>query len=177
MTNSKPHNAAFLLPSTHITVTKTATGLRRMVIVASNAYIDREDEIVKESALRDYVDKSWSGDEFKGDNVLLWWHGGDKIGDIVFADMMGPFLVEVANEIPDKVINLAGKGEDPFYTRIKTVWDSIEKNAIEWGASIGFAYDTRTKDGNTYTHLAKLETSVLPRAFAANSFTLSKITR
>ena len=53
-------------------VFKAADGTRHMLIVTSNSYKDREDQTITTAALTDYVERQWSGDEFAGDNVLLF---------------------------------------------------------------------------------------------------------
>jgi hypothetical protein len=106
-------------------------GERMMFLVSSNAYKDREQEIVRQKALEEYV-KNFTG------NKLLWWHGGDAIGKIIDAQMVGAFLVEVAKELPNRAINLARKANDePMRTTIKEVWDFIEDkdSGVNWGAT------------------------------------------
>jgi hypothetical protein len=161
--------------TTGTTVFKAADGTRHALLVSSNAYEDREDEIIKEKALAEYVEKSYRGDEYRGENVHLLWHGGEPIGDIIGAEMVGPFLVEVTRERPNAVINLAKDDEPPLYAEIKAVWDMLESAPVEWGASIGFRYRQGDKAGGAYDQIMKFETSSLPRDFAANSYTYSEV--
>jgi hypothetical protein len=158
-------------------VLKVQGGDRRlMVIRSSNAYIDREKEIVKERALKGYVDSCWKDGEFVHPTPLLVWHAGEPIGDIVFSDMIGPFLVEVAQERPDHVVNLADEGEPPMTANVKAIWDWLE-NEKELGASIKFAHLLRDKEDGEYDLIDKVETSVLPRWAAANYITDTEIFR
>lgn len=145
--------------------------LRLAIIISSNAYIDRQREIVRQKALEDYVESAWKGNMFVGSNPLLVWHGGDAIGDIVYADMEGPFLIEVAQERPDGPVNLAKRGEAPVMTTVKAVWDALENSDIDWGASHEFLYAVKDREDGVYDNILKLETSVLPRENAANGYT------
>lgn len=155
-------------------ILKGDDGRRYMFIITSNAYIDREQEILKHDALKALVDAKWDGDTFIGDDVLLFWHKGDPIGDIVYADMVGRFLVEVARERADAPIRL-GSGKK---ARIAQVWDFIEHTgkALEWGASHGFKYYPRDREHGVYNRIVrKWETSVLPVQYAANSYTYAGV--
>jgi len=145
-------------------------GLRLMLLITSNAYRDREQEIVSQKALEEYVEESWDGDAFIGDNVLLVWHAGDPIGDIVYAEMEGPFLIEVAQERPNAVINLAAAGEEPLPAEIKAVWDALE-DETDMGASQGFYPVAMDRKDGVYQKIDKEETSTLPRFVAANYIT------
>lgn len=146
-------------------------GARYMFIVTSNSYRDREHEYITTDALKNYVERSWIGDDLcKTDNVLLFWHDDPEvplppIGDIVWTDMEGPFLIEVARERQTKWA--------------KRVWDYMEANPdMQWGASHGFRYEEKrlSEDGTaTYSHIEKFETSVLPLKFAANPYTFSGV--
>jgi hypothetical protein len=147
-----------------------------MVIRSSNAYEDREQEIVRQKALQGYVDASWKDNEFVGDNTLLVWHAGDPIGDIIYAETVGPFLLEVARERPNAIVNLADEGEPRIDTTVKVVWDALEMDS-ELGASIQFGYVTSDRKDGVYEVIYKIETSVLPRWAAANIITDSEIIR
>lgn len=149
-------------------------GLRYMVIVTSNAYVDREHEIISEKALGDYVASCWKGDTFVGDNVHLLWHGGDPIGDIVYADMEGPFLIEVSRERSNTLINIARAGEPAIMTTVKSVWDALERET-DLAASHRFYYDVSDREDGVYDQIGKTETSTLPRWAAANLITLSEV--
>lgn len=145
---------------------------RRMYIVASNAYRDREDEIVKEQALHDYVES------FEG-NDLLFWHRGAPIGEVVKAEMIGPFLIEEAVEADDRlVLTRAFDGKGMQVTTVKAIWDHIEANPDTFNAaSIGFRYAAKDKADNSYSLIFKRETSVLPHWAAANPYTYSEVNK
>lgn len=150
--------------------------LRHMLIITSNAYRDREGEIVSQKALEGYVESCWKGDEFVGDNPLLLWHGGDPIGEIIYADMEGPFLIEVARELPNQVVNLAREDEEPISAEIKSVWDALE-NERSLGASHEFMYVATDREDGIYDLIVKKESTVLPDWAAANYFTDAEIIR
>ncbi len=160
----------------HIQKSDGDSGLRLMVIRTSNAYRDREGEIVSQKALQGYVESCWKNQTFVGTNPLLLWHGGDPVGDIIFADMIGPFLVEVARERPNAVINVALDGEPLLETTVKAVWDALEQES-DLGASHEFYYNTSDREDRVYEQILKTETSVLPRWAAANLMTDSEVIR
>lgn len=143
--------------------------LRYAIVIASNAYRDREDEIVRQKALEEYVK------DFEPGAPLLFWHGGDPIGEIVHAQMMGSFLVEVARELPNSRINLARSGEDALWVQRKAVWDMMEDPPVALGASIGFKHEKGDEQDGMYDAILKFETSVLPLDSAANVITSTKI--
>jgi len=154
------------------TVYKDADGVRYMLVVTSNSYQDREGEYLSTEALKGYVDSQWSDDKWAGDNVLLFWHDGPPIGDIVHADMEGPFLFEVAQE------RQSGLPLIKAYTG--AMWDYVENHPDEqWGASHGFGYlpedKEMTDDGPVYHKIRKYETSILPLEYAANAYTISGV--
>lgn len=148
--------------------------LRLMMIVTSNAYKDREDEIITEKALNEYVDSCWKEGDFVGNNPLLVWHGGDPIGDIIYAEMSGPFLIEIARERPNRMVNLARQGEPPLYAEVKAVWNGLEREE-NLGASHEFGFERSDRDDGIYERIYKTETSILPRQSAANFLTDGEI--
>ncbi len=168
----------------HAHVVKGDDGLRYMLLISSNAYEDREFEFVPEKALKEYVNTSMKSGEYEGENVLLFWHSDppstaykNRIGDIVHAELKSHFLIEVARERENTVVDLSRKrkGEAPFKVQVKAVWDAMENGDTEYGASIGFLHRRKDKQDDTYNHILKFETSVLPVEDAANAITLSEI--
>jgi hypothetical protein len=147
-------------------------GLRHMFLITSNAYRDREGEIIKAQGLKEYADGETPTKP--EDNVLLFWHEGDPIGDIIYAEFYKSFLIEIAKERPDAAINLATPGGKPINTNIKTVWDNIEQRPGMWKASHGFRALGKSKDGVIYP-IDKFESSVLTDGFEANLFTTSEV--
>lgn len=148
--------------------------LRLMMIITSNAYKDRENEIITEKALTEYVESCWKEGDFIGDNPLLVWHGGDPIGDIIYAEMSSAFLIEIARERPNKMVNLARGGDTPLYAEIKSVWDALEGEE-HLGASHEFAFIMSDRANGIYQRILKTETSTLPRQAAANMLTDGEI--
>lgn len=150
-----------------IAIRQAADGTRYMFLITSNSYMDREREFITTKALKRYVERSWiASDVCKPDNVLLFWHDGDPIGDIVWTDMQGPFLMEVAKERPTAFA--------------RQVWDYMAAHPAEhWGASHGFRFEEkRVHPGSetaTYDTIDKFETSVLPLRNAANPYTFSGV--
>jgi 2'-5' RNA ligase len=151
-----------------------SNGMRRALIITSNAYRDREREIIKEDALKAYVESSWDGDNFVGNNPLYVWHGGDPIGQIVYADMIGPFLLEVAQERPDTALNLAESGQPPVRTTVKSVWDALELTP-DLRASHQFGFVLGDQKDGVYERIYKRESSVLPGTYPANWWTYFKV--
>ena len=158
-----------------VTVFKGRDGQRYLFLVTSNSYRDRDGEAIRTKALKAYVDSAWTVEgRCLPNNPLYFWHDGDPIGDIVWADMEGPFLLEVAKERRDRPIWLTTRGT-PWRTTIKTVWDALESGdiAIRWGASHGFR--SVADDDGTFDRIKKFETSVLPLTAAANLITYAGV--
>lgn len=146
-----------------IELTHGGDGLRYLFIITSNSYKDREDETITTKALQDYVNQAWEGGAIT--QPLRWWHDETvpDIGKIVWADMEGPFLLELAQELPTALS--------------KAVFDYLEEHPEEkWAASHGFDFPEEEKaaDG-TYKRIYKFETSLLPLKAAANPYTLSAV--
>lgn len=149
-----------------LSVMKGTDGKRLMLIVTSNSYMDREQETITTAGLKEWVDTCWKAveDDFATDNPLVYWHDMRvKMGDIVWADVRGPFLVELARE-SEGVLS-------------KSLFDYVEAHPEEkWGASHKFAYYKAHKDTDgTYHRIIKKETTVLPRFAAANALTFSGV--
>lgn len=149
--------------------------LRLAVVITSNAYEDRSQETIRQAALEKYVDSCWKGDEFVADDPLLFWHGGDPIGQIVFSDTEGPFLLEVAREASNGEVNLADEGEPPALVSVKEFWDRLANEPEEWGASHEFIFFEPDAKDKVYDTILKTESSVLPRQDAANAFTFFSV--
>jgi hypothetical protein len=144
-----------------------ANDRRYMFLISSNAYRDREGDIVKERALQQYVAN------FEP-TPHLFWHGGDPIGEIVGAKMVGPFLLELSQELPDEMINLQRFDDDKLMLiKRAKVWDVLERNDIAWGASICFGHKQGDEQDHEFDPILKVETSSLPLVKAANGITPS----
>jgi hypothetical protein len=158
-----------------LTIYRDAQGRRFMFIVTSNSYKDRENEAIATKALQAYVDRAWAvEDKCLPHNPLYFWHDGDPIGDIVWADMEGPFLLEVAKERPNKTIRLTTEGH-LWKSTVKAVWDAIERGTYRWGASHGFRVPDGAFENGVYKRIAKFESSVLPLDAAANPYTFAGV--
>lgn len=166
---------AAVLVSTHEKSAPSAEPGRLALIITSNAYQDRSHEIIKQAALEAWVAYTWKSGQYKADNPLLFWHGGDPIGDVIYADTEGPFLIEVARERPDQIVNLMPPGSPPVQASIKGVWDAFETDDIEWGASHEFLYLKEDGKDGVYDRIVKTESSVLPRSWADNVYTLFSV--
>lgn len=145
-------------------VVRAPDGSRFMFSVTSNSYRDREGEAMTTKALQRYVDNAWQGDAFVAKQPVYFWHEDDlpAIGSVVWADMEGPFLIEVFKEAKNA---FAGK-----------VWDYAEDNPREFGTSHGFDYPLAALDDqDNYHDIEKFESSVLPHFAAANAYTVSTV--
>lgn len=160
-----------------ITVYRGADNQRFMLIVTSNSYKDRDNEAIATKALQRYVDGAWTvEDKCLPRNKFLFWHDEKAhIGNIVWADMEGPFLLEVAKELPNRRVTLSTR-DYTYRTTVKALWDFIEQSNFRWGASHGFNHmdSAKTKDG-VYQDIRKFETSVLPLDAAANPYTFAGV--
>lgn len=135
---------------------------RNMLLITSNGYPDRGKEVITVGALTKYVEDSWDGNKFTTSNMLNYRHRKEDIGKIIFADMEGPFLVELAEELPTP------------YSR--ACWDLIERTPdFCWGASHEFYGSTTDKKNGVYQYIYKVKTTVLPLYEAANSLTLAGV--
>jgi len=158
-------------PSQAVTVKQGADGARYMTLVTTNGYKDREDEYITTDALTDWVEKQWDGEAFKSDNKLDFWHmQAPTIGDLVWADMQGTFLVEVYKE--------RASGLPLVQAFTTAIWDFVAKQN-DYGASHLFIYDPDrvedTEDGRVYHAIDKRRSTTLPLEFAANPFTFSGV--
>lgn len=141
-------------------VTKRADGKRIMGLITSNSYQDRDGEYITTQALKEWVDRQWvADDQYVGSNPLLFWHDEPAIGKVVYSEVSGAFLLELATEV-----------NTPF---AKAVWDAVEASPDEWGVSHGFEHHESEPrgDGRTYKRIDKVETSVLPLRYASNPYT------
>jgi hypothetical protein len=152
-----------------IDIYKSDSGLRHVLLISSNAYEDRDEEIVMEKALVQHVK------DFEPGGKLLFWHGGQAIGTVQDAWMSGPFLVEIAQELENKVIDIARQGEDPFLIQRAKVWDHIEAHKGDWGVSPGFVALRSDADDGVFEDIRIVERSILPRKYAANYFTYAAL--
>jgi len=144
---------------------------RLMLLITSNAYKDRDGEIISLNAWREDVARKWIGGTYVGKDRLLFWHTGEPIGDIVYSDLHGRFLVEVARE-RQGAIKWNG-----VTLQISDIWDTIQRRKRAWGCSHGFRYPAAALVDDVYSDVRKWETTVLPVLRAANPFTFAGVIR
>ena len=145
-------------------VLKGMDGKRYILVVTSNSYEDREEETITTDALKEYVSAKWiADDQYHSDEPLLFWHDDRlKIGDLIWGDTRGPFLVELAREADSPIA--------------KSIVDYLETATEKWGASHRFAFHKSSRDDDgVYHRIYKQETSILPREDAANIATFSGV--
>lgn len=142
---------------------------RYMLLITSNSYKDRDGEIISEAAWRDEIERKWDGDQYVGNDDLLFWHTGQPIGEIIYSDLHGRFLVEVARELPGAI------QWNNVTLKISDVWDIIERRKRAWGCSHGFRYPANALEDGVYSEVRKWESTVLPVVRAANPFTYAGV--
>lgn len=149
--------------NTAVFLTRAADGQRLIGLLSSNAYIDKDGDAAALESLQTWVDSQWQGDEYVGKGVVLFWHDGEPVADIVYSAVEGAFLVEIAKA-----------RATPF---ADALFEAIEKvsESQDFGASIG-ALAVRQFDERRVFHVQdKPETSILPVLFAGNEFTHMEI--
>lgn len=135
-----------------LSVIKQKDGTYRWVLLSSNSFEDRDQEIVSQKALERDVERADADKEY---GPLRWWHvKGLDIGDCDFNMVYGRVLVE------------SGTFRDWRYG------EAVERRAKELGASIGFHHPASEPDAEgVFYNIRRYERSLLPRAFASNPFT------
>lgn len=137
---------------------KAADGRRVLGVSTSNSYRDRDGEWVTAKALTEYVEKAWTETGFKS-NPVFFWHDGPAIGDVIYAEMAGEFLLELVLE-----------RDNPF---ARIMFDEFERNPSQYKASWGFGalQVEDAEDGKTFPRVLKFETTILPHFVASNPHT------
>ena len=147
-------------------VYKSASGLRRMLLFTSNSYQDRDGETITSKALEEYEASCYPGEDlYHNDNPFLWWHDDEIVmGSLVSVEYIPPFLMEVAEELPNDPVS-------------KALWDFAEANGDKAGVSHRFGYLGKDRDDDgTFHRIFKQETSYLPeRNLAANGKTYAGV--
>lgn len=133
-------------------VLKDASGEWRWVSVSSNAYRDRDREIVSEKALAEDVAYA---DRTKEYGPLRFWHmPGVDIGTCDYNAMHGRMLIESGT------------------FKSKAIGERISKVAQNYQISIGFRHPPDQPDHNgVYKNIRRFERSLVPAGLAANPFT------
>lgn len=136
----------------HLTIYKDKAGRYRWVLFSSNAYRDRDQEIVSTKALSEDCDRA---DKDGSYGPLRWWHvPGVDIGDCDFNAMHGRILVE-SGTFRDERIGAA-----------------VARKARELQVSIGFIHPPDEPDaGGVFHHIRRFERSLVPAGKASNPFT------
>jgi hypothetical protein len=135
-----------LKPGIHV-VHKDNDPLRYMILITSNSYEDREKETITTKALEEYEASCYPGEGlYHNDNRLVYWHDDDApIGEIIAVNVSGPFLVEVAKELPTAFA--------------KVIWDVAEATDHA-GVSHRFGYLEKDRDPDgTFHRIYKDETT------------------
>lgn len=137
-----------------VSVVRGTDGRRYMFLVTSNGYTDREGEAITVKALADYVKRFNAG---RLPQYLDYAHG-PVIGQIVAAEMWGPFLVEIAKELPTR--------------EAKRRWDFIEATPfLDWACSQQFTASVSDKSRGIFKEINKERSTVIRRSRAANVLT------
>lgn len=154
--------------SSSLAVLKQANGKYRWVMFSSNAFRDRDGEIVSEKALREDVERA-DRDSYYG--PLRWWHMGDydykevgkwetsfatdglDVGDCDFNMMSGKILIESGT------------------FRYPDVAERVKENQENLQGSIMFSHPVSEpdKDG-AFSNIRRIERSILPKGKASNPF-------
>lgn len=134
------------------TVYKDATGAHRWVAYSSNAYRDRDEEIVSTKALTDDCARA---DADRAYGPLRWWHvPGWELGDCDFNAMHGRVLVESGT------------------FKSTAIGAAVARAAPNLQLSIGFTHAPDEPDaGGVFHHIRRFERSLVPGGRAANPFT------
>jgi len=145
-------------PSPSFTVFKDDTGQYRWVLISSNAYRDRDGEIVSQKALQADVERADMDGEF---GELDWWHvPGLDIGDCDFNMLHGKMLIE------------SGTFRDARVAK------SVSEKADELEASIAFRHPPDEPDKNgVFNNIHRFKRSLVPKGRASNPFTSLTVTK
>jgi hypothetical protein len=133
-------------------VCKQKNGTYRWVAMSSNAYQDRDQEIVSEKALLDDCARADQDGDY---GPLRWWHQPNiTIGECDFNHMHGRMLVE------------SGTFKDA------AIGQAVAKQADRLQLSIGFTHTADEPDASgVFHHIKRFERSLVPMGRAANPFT------
>ena len=138
-------------------VYKDNAGRYRWVMTSSNAFRDRDGEIVSQKALAADVARA---DQDRQYGPLRWWHVGQPfgagldIGDCDYNAMAGRMLIE------------SGTFRSP------AIGAAVARKAADLQGSIGFVHPPNEPDADgVFTHIRRFERSLVPRGKAANPFT------
>lgn len=145
-------NAASRKKETSLVVYKQADGRYRWITQSSNAYRDRDREIVSTKALeQDCVRADTDGNY----GPLRWWHmPGIDIGDCDFNAMHGRILIESGT------------------FRSEAIAERVKEAAPNLQISIGFHHAENEPDSDGVFHtIRRFERSLVPAGRASNPYT------
>lgn len=134
-------------------------GERYLVLWTSNAFQDREKEIFKTKAWEDYVARRDARGKY--DRVWFWHSKGTGFADIVWEDVVGRMLVDVARLDHTQYA-------DKMWHAINHPDEFPEVVPLGWGTSHGYAYRMGDKQDGVYDFVEKFETTLLPYHRASN---------
>jgi hypothetical protein len=135
---------------TGITVFKDKNGRYRWVGLSSNAFRDRDGEIVSTKSLAQDVARADKDGDY---GPLRFWHTPINLGTTDFNMLHGRTLIE-SGILDDDVAEL------------------IAEKAGDYQLSIGFMHPSSEPDGNgVFNNIRRFERSLVPAGLAANPFT------
>ena len=141
-------------------VVKTLDGDDWLVTWTTNAFKDREKQIITTKALEDYVERH-EKDDVKGE--YWFWHiKGSRFGEIQWQGVAGRFLVE-AGPFDDTPM---GKAVKEFLAGNPNGHPEIAP--FGWGTSHGFFVKEGDEDDDVFDWIEKYESTILPVHKAAN---------
>ena len=134
-----------------LTVFKNAEGQWRWAMLSSNAFEDRDGEVISQKALEDDVARADADGDY---GPLRWWHvPGLDIGTCDFNAMEGRILVEAGGFLNEQLGEI------------------VAAKASDLSGSIGFFHpDTEPDEEGVYHSIRRFERSLLPKEAASNPF-------
>lgn len=135
-----------------MSVMKQADGRYRWILVSSNAFIDRDGEIVSQKALEKDVEYADSVKEY---GPLLWWHVPQLVlGECDYNAMHGKMLIESGTFHNDRVA------------------DRVKESADNLRVSIRFLHPQNEPDAEgVFSNIRRIERSLLPAGAESNVLT------
>jgi len=134
-----------------LTVFKNAEGQWRWAMLSSNAFEDRDGEVISQKALEEDVARADADGDY---GPLRWWHvPGLDIGTCDFNAMEGRILVEAGGFVNEQLGEI------------------IAAKANDLSGSISFFHpDTEPDEEGVYHSIRRFERSLLPKEAASNPF-------
>jgi hypothetical protein len=138
-----------------------SAGGKYIVLWTSNAFEDKEKEIFSTKAWEKYIDRR---DESGVQDRVWFWHlKGTDFATIVWQDVVGRFLLEVAKVDDTKYGNKMFEA----ICHPERFPDLLPQG---WGTSHGYMYRIGDKQGGVYDFVEKFETTVLPAHRSCNVY-------